>query len=468
MKILIICLLLAAAAFAVDSDEPVVIADDGSAVSEKPADIAVDSDGAVGEESANIAADSDNGEDNDGEPAVSGEPAGDDIAVDSDGPPAPQQRGLDLDKLLAEDDEEDGLLGEYIPAVVAKDTIAVDSLSASAESAVAADSAQTPVAGDTRQPGRAPVRRASISADTADLGPMVIEDGRTVNFAQNLAEYRSPRLAMLLSFLVPGLGQAYSRDYIKAGGFIAAEVAVIGVAAYLNSVGKSKKRDAHKFADRHFDVEQLREYDRQLLQEFERRLAGGYIDTSRAVAVLPWEPYDDAFYDAAANRETYFYETIRNVDFTPGWRDNEFTLNEIIALGQNDTLQRQSGVYRSFSDAGNLPEARSHLFYLVRRVADANGNAMRDEQWARGYSSYQEQYNSMMNDANSYHDFVNFTLYALVVNHIVSAIDAGFTARAHNARLLGRESAWNRISVEQQYVFTGSETSPGIAFRVKF
>ncbi|MCL2268762.1 MAG: hypothetical protein FWC23_06215, partial [Chitinispirillia bacterium] len=294
-------------------------------------------------------------------------------------------------------------------------------------------------------------------ADAApvEAGPVVIEDGRTINFAQNLKEYRSPRLAMLLSLLVPGLGQAYSRNYVKAGGFVAAEVAVIGVAAYLNSVGKSKKRDAHKFADDHFDIDKLKAYETRLLHEFEER----------GIEDLTYYPYyhheGGDFYGAAEGKQAYFYESIRNYIYAPGWKDNDPAI-EVILSGADTITAGDGSSYIPFN-----PEMPAQ-FYLITRVVDKNGNSVFDGPLL-GNSNNQVKYNSMVNDANSYHDAVNYMLYVLLVNHIGSAIDAGFTARAYNAKLLGNDgSVWNRLSVEQQYVFTGSEVSAGLALKVRF
>jgi hypothetical protein len=400
-------------------------------------------------------------------------PAGDETVVAGDELAAPAQRGLDLDRLLADEDEEDDLLGEYEPTEVAEDTAPAGGLPAvtaepgeEQDQAPSADVQRGPRGGSARGGrGQAQAHQAALEqAAEEPAGPMVVEDGRTVNFAQNLADYRSPRLAMLLSLLVPGLGQAYSRNYVKAGGFVAAELAVIGVAVYFNAVGKSKKEDAHKFADRHFSVDSLKKYEEQLRWTLAHDPELGGVDVDSLIINSHW-PYDAAFYNAADRRSADFYNSIGGVDFTPGWDDNEFTLDQIIKFERDSVYQASNGSWYQRLH----PDSNTDFFWIVRAV-DAHGNRLVIDQRdrARGYSSRQGRYNSMMDDANSYSDLVNYTLYALLVNHIVSAIDAGFTARAYNARLLGKESVWNRVSVEQQYVFTGSETSPGIALRVRF
>jgi len=378
---------------------------------------------------------------------------------------------IDLDKLLV-DDEEGDLLTEEKPvahkavsdsAVAGQSSTIVDGqLTEEGESAKAADSASGArhVIGGRRGP---PVSK-SADSDTV-LGPPVVEDGRTINFAQNLKEYRSPRLAMLLSLLLPGLGQAYSRSYIKASAFGAAEIAAIGVAVYFNSVAKAKKKDAYGFADKHFNTDSVRSFDaglRTAIMEHDSAIANDDISL----------PYDQDFYDAAKNKSTYYYESIRGKDFTPGWDDYNLSLEEILIAGEkmyetgeNVPIQGKDGnqytLYPNYQDP--------NMFYYVKRVFDRFGNSVNDGEWVLGHSSRQANYNSMVNKSNSYRDAVNYMFYVILVNHIASAIDAGFTARAYNARLLGEDnSVWNRFSVEQQFVFTGSELSPGVSLRLKF
>jgi hypothetical protein len=380
----------------------------------------------------------------------------------------PAAKALDLDKLLVADEEGD-LLTEDKPVVhkAASDSAALDQTSASAEgqssgageSANAADSA----GGTGAQPSVAG-RRGPPPPRTAEYynADAVVEEGRTINFAQNLKEYRSPRLAMLLSLLVPGLGQAYSRSYIKASAFGAAEIAAIGVAVYINSVAKSKKKEAYNYADTHFDIKRILDYDSLLRDEITIRRE---IDSLRFIPrdSLPL-PYDKEFFRVAGGKGAYYYETIRDRDFTPGWNDYDLSLESVLSKTEGDTIDGFYGSRYVFYNYNN-----DDWFYYLKRIVDNAGRLVSSGEPVLGYSSYQAEFNTMMNRSNSYRDAVNYVLYAIVLNHIASAVDAGFTARAYNARLLGEDnSAWNRLSVEQQFVFTGSEHSPGVALRLRF
>ena len=386
----------------------------------------------------------------------------------------PVRSTLDLDRLLSEDDDEDDLLTGYHPAVTESaaaetaDSAVVGSEQVAEQPDESGDSGNDAAWERMQRGGRGgrvpPVALEDAAEEPVDLGPAIIEDGLTINFAQNLQGYRSPRVAMLLSLLVPGWGQAYSRNYVKAAAFGAAEIAVIGVAAYLNSVGNSKRRDAYRFADKNFDIDKMREYETRLRDAFNdpNRNLG---DTTQ----FPSNYYNDYFYNAANRKSSFFYQSVGDIFFTPGWNDSDPLFDGIFSVRDSlGTLIPTDTIYGAGGSVYVRQTKFHDLFFFLTQIVDEAGNRVNNER-ILGFSKNQAKYNSMIKDANSYSNAVNYTFYALIVNHIVSAIDAGFTARAYNARLLGREeTVWDRISVEQQYVFTGSEVSPGIALRVQF
>ena len=87
-----------------------------------------------------------------------------------------------------------------------------------------------------------------------------VEDVKSINFAQNLKQYRSPKLAMLLSFLMPGSGQLYARHKLKAAIFGAAELTIIGTGTALAVKGRKELKKAKQFADDNYRVENFKTY----------------------------------------------------------------------------------------------------------------------------------------------------------------------------------------------------------------
>lgn len=232
-------------------------------------------------------------------------------------------------------------------------------------------------------------------------------------------------------------------------------------AVCFSAAAKSKKDEAYKFADKHFDTLIIRKYDNGLREKFRSNES----ETDEKDSFFVFEPYAAEFYKAAYSGVD-FYESIRGKKFAPGWKDNELTPEQLLDDYDNrrDTVINGTGESR-YEFYGYEADG----FYYFKRIVDFAGRAVAGGGPSLGYSSYQSEYNSMVNESNSYRDAVNYMFYVMLLNHIASAIDAGFTARAYNARLLGEDdSAWNRLSVEQLFVFTGGGFSPGVALRLRF
>lgn len=401
------------------------------------------------------------------------------------------RRAIDLDRLLEDDeytdifeDEPDVAVADSLDETIAQggesDTSNIATVDPEHADSIAANERITNAIENITTPPVV-VNRAALEGDP------IIEDGRTINFAQNLSGYRSPRVAMLLSLLVPGLGQWYARNNTKAAAFAGVEVAGIVTAIALNATANSKRDEAYRFADNNFSVDKLYDYARRLENEFDERTPLIELEDGNSIPDTLWtsvmttalEPYltltmredssyyfrEGDFFDAARNRSTFFYTSIGGMDYTPGWIEdmngdarNEPSFDEIFRMDSETRFVGEFGTYQLFE-----PDFEP-WFYLITRTVDG---AVRNER-IRGYSNKQEEYNDMIDEANSYRDAVNYVFYAMILNRIVSAIDAGFTARSYNARLLNEETVFDRISVEQQFVFTGKEVSPGIALRIRF
>ena len=75
---------------------------------------------------------------------------------------------------------------------------------------------------------------------------------KSINFAKNLKDYRSPKIAILLSLLFPGAGQAYAKNYLKTGIFGAVEVALITAGTMFGLKGKEQIEKACTILDNAF------------------------------------------------------------------------------------------------------------------------------------------------------------------------------------------------------------------------
>jgi hypothetical protein len=77
---------------------------------------------------------------------------------------------------------------------------------------------------------------------------------------------KSPILAGVLSFLVPGAGEIYTEEYLKAGIFLAIEAAVITTAVIYDKKGNDKTIEFQNYADKNWSVNRYAEWTINSLQ----------------------------------------------------------------------------------------------------------------------------------------------------------------------------------------------------------
>lgn len=267
--------------------------------------------------------------------------------------------------------------------------------------------------------------------------------------------YRSPRKAFFYSLVLPGAGQAWAGAYVRASVFVAAEVGLLyGWHEISIRQAREKTRESQRFADANwstsrYEAARKRYYD---------TLAGSPDKQSQLGASMPYrDRYCQALYaddlntlrdacndipsDSNLNYQNHlqtfadqglgveevhakratgvkelatFYERIgRDEEFVPGWRD---------ATSDTVSLKGLLGYYGNLTD--NDPST------IVSSAP-----------W--GVSQMRAQYLGMRKEADDLAATQGWFLGGLVVNHIVSAIDAALTAQRSNRKLYDEEkTSW--------------------------
>ena len=274
--------------------------------------------------------------------------------------------------------------------------------------------------------------------------PVLIEKTQSINFAKNFKEYRSPKVAILLSLLVPGTGQAYAHHKLKAGIFGAVEVAFIAAGAIVGYQGNKRTKEAHSFADTHYSMDSISDYH-SLLTGFESE-----IDFD---SVVFYGEYDQFERDASKKNQSY-YDNINRADgpYVQGWDD-------VIPHPESDfseAFTTDSGTYVFSQDPDSI-----YLAYFI----DKQGDTI-DVQF--GFSDNQKNYSKQLSKANSFFRWSKSLFSMLLINHIVSAVDAGITAKAYNDKLLGKTSLWQNINLKEKVVSTPVGPAQGYSLEVRF
>jgi hypothetical protein len=325
---------------------------------------------------------------------------------------------------------------------------------------VAKDSPDSTTAVSAAETGGAPI--AAQVPQTA--APVQVESIRSINFAKNLKDYRSPKVAMFLSLLVPGLGQAYVKRYYKTGIFVALEATAIGFAVAFNSKGKDQATKAKSFADANYKYIKMKSYYDNLRRLF-GELAAGESDADSSANAQINEIFMEgdslkSFHAWSEGKSQEYYSIIEDPSspYVQGWTDCQPPIDWVTTMG-GSTVKDTAGFRYVKSDSA---------IYQVIRIDTANHKEKVLDSMVYGYSPNQLQFKSMMSKSNNYYKTAQNILFAMVINHVVSAVDALLSAKAYNDELIGKETVWRHISVDQNMVDVGSRSVPGVAVSLRF
>jgi len=210
---------------------------------------------------------------------------------------------------------------------------------------------------------------------------------------------KSPILAGALSALLPGAGEIYTGNYLKAAFFLAVE----GITIYLNNYYTKKGDDQtiyfQNFADEHWSVVRYADW----LNQWASALGGtANIHISPDLNLKPWERVNweelnmaersikEFSHTLYPHGHQQYYEMIgKYPQFSQGWDDSKFA----------------KGIY---SVAGE--------YYY-----DTKGNFI--------------YYSGLRGKANDYYNFADKALIVTITNHILSMIDAILSANSYNRNL---------------------------------
>lgn len=222
------------------------------------------------------------------------------------------------------------------------------------------------------------------------------------------ARERSPLLAAGLSLVVPGAGQVYNEDYWKAGIFIAAEAATWIIAIAYDKKGDDQTAAFERFANQHWSAIRYTEWTLDNITTINPNVTRTgdeyrdliFIDDPEGYgppfACIDWSRLNEMERDVATAGNGYthvlpgygeqqYYELIGKYDqFSRGWDDADLT------------------------DISIPMRSNSPRFY---------------------------EYARMRAKANDYYDIASAMVAVAVVNHILSAAEAFWSASRHNSAL---------------------------------
>ncbi|MGB2869572.1 MAG: DUF5683 domain-containing protein [Bacteroidota bacterium] len=204
--------------------------------------------------------------------------------------------------------------------------------------------------------------------------------------------HKSPFTAALLSIAIPGAGQFYNETYWQSALFLAAEATLWVVYVSYEKKGDQQTTDFQNFADANWSVV---DYVRWMQQYYQSE--SGNIVINPDQNLRPWDRVNWSQVNAAE-------EAI-------GLRQPPTGFTHRLAERPEQQYYEMIGKYPQFgggwSDAGS---------YLPSDVLSSNVTARFKE------------YSLMRGDANSSYNKASSAAYLLVANHVLSAVEAAWTA----------------------------------------
>ena len=348
---------------------------------------------------------------------------------------------------------------EAAPAVAIVDTAVLDSAArdslmreaaiaeaervrAQADSSRRADSlAQAQAAGLTDVSSSSVAASSNSMSRRELLGPVKVSKVHGIDELKG--RYKNPRKALFLSLLVPGAGQLYvggsTATYVRGGVYMALEVFMWSGWGYFSIYKYNQQVDKYKkFAKQHYSIGRYEDAMRDLYSA-----AGSlYPSTFNSRYMGTRKSFCEAIYGDATYGKCYQDDALFSDDKTHlnNFKDKDKSLGD-----------EMKDFKRSFNKESELFQLISEGAYVRGWDDVKNGGTLAidlnlededAETVSLGESEHMLKYRSMRRDANDYADMQAWFIGGLILNHIVSAVDAALTANAHNKVLYEEDVSW--------------------------
>jgi len=231
---------------------------------------------------------------------------------------------------------------------------------------------------------------------------------------------KSVARSVLYSAVVPGLGQFYARSYIKAGIFAAVEIGAWATNIHYNNLGDDKDAEYRGFANSNWSEQRYWSYVYYQL---------------RGQGISNFPNFDNDIIIDGAGRPL-----IQN------WQ-----------LAEQQLRQYASSEY-ILGFTHTLPETKTQQYYeMIGKYPEQFGNAWADASFDASYSGFEgrvtpmnDRYTNLSKESESLYDKAGYGSMAALINHVISAVDAGFTTRSYNRRQM--KLSYNNRMYNGEYV----------------
>lgn len=247
---------------------------------------------------------------------------------------------------------------------------------------------------------------------------------------------KSVAKAVAFSALLPGAGQLYNGSYWKAAAFLAVEAAAWTVFFTYTKKGDDKDAEFKRYADQYWSEYRYWSYVNYLADQ-------RYEETFPNYNAVPYDHTGTLIQDEYGNRYWYLIE------------ENYYRENEAAIKAQLREIETRFPTGSGFTH--HLPDTKTQQYYeMIGKYPKQFGNAWYDADFHATYQDFGQGnitpmnalYAGMRDDANQFYKSASYGTMVALINHLASAIDAGFTARGINRRAM-ELTYQNRLFVDE-------------------
>ncbi len=234
-------------------------------------------------------------------------------------------------------------------------------------------------------------------------------------------EEKSVMRAALYSAVIPGTGQYYAGSIWKAALFAGIEIAGWTVYFVNTSNGDKQETQMEVYADDHWSE-----------QKYWSRL---YYDArDRGLSDLPQ-------YDVDENNIIIDFDA----EIANSLRYLEDALGHTHRLPETKTQQYYEMIVKYLTQFGNAWEDANFIDYYY-----GNTDKMTSQMFT---------YRDMRNDMNEYYDVASMATNVILINHVLSALDAAWTASRYNREITMKIRAYNKRYFDENVQMVGINLS---------
>lgn len=298
--------------------------------------------------------------------------------------------------------------------------------------------------------------------------------------------YRSPRKAFFYSLMLPGAGQAYVGHWARGAAYITLD-AGMALGWWYYGIHKSdlKMTQARDYADAHWKQSKYESQYKALYDGSGKDSTVGSvlktINPSRESYCASVYGTGNVTYDACAEIRP---DSSVNNSYNLHWEASRFDLSTSAAansqhraaFSNSETFYSLIGQENEFvrgwddvSPSDNEASAAGGLYASIK--ADYYDNLVDGNVDTKpvanpfGTSTAQGVYMSMRQKSNDYAKMKTWFLGGIILNHLISAVDAAFLAQSSNRSLYDMESRWyDGIQLWGGLAWTGTPTTQAMAW----